>query len=116
MNVLERIKNFLVREDRNIVFGRPSAAEDTTLALSLGESDDAKLSFGDSASLKYLTLNIDVYASDYLHGYDLLAAVRNEITKAEKNIVKIFFKCYRESEYDAELGKHVLRSQYKIFE
>ena len=116
MNILEKIKNFLANESRNIVYGRPLAADGTVLSLSMGDSDDAELSLGDCECISYQTVNITVYADDYLQGYDMLMAVRSEIKTAEKNTVKIAFLRFCESDYDSALGKHVLKSQYKIFE
>ncbi len=116
MNILERIKNFLAREDRNVVYGRPLSVEGMILSLSMGESDEAELSLGDFGCISYQTVNVTVYSDDYLQGYDLLLSVRNEIATAAKNTVKIAFKRFNESDYDTSLGKHVLKSQYKIFE
>lgn len=116
MNILEKIKNFLARENRNIVYGRPLSADDTVLSLSMGDSDDAELCLGDYGCISYQTVNIAVYTADYIRGYELLQAVKSEIEAAEKNTVKIAFKRYCESGYDAALEKHVLKSQYKIFE
>lgn len=116
MNILERIKSFLGSADRSIVYGKPLAAEGTVLALSMGDGDDADRTLGDFGCLTYQTLDVTVYADDYIEGYDLLTAVRSEITRAEKNTVKIAFKRFTASDYDETLKKHVLRSQYKIYE
>lgn len=116
MNILEKLKNYLARDGVDVVCGRPQTVGGTTLALSMGDGDDAELSLGDDGCIMYQTLNVTVYAEDYLQGYDLLMAVRSEITSAEKNSVKIAFLRFCESDYDAALEKHVLKSQYKIFE
>lgn len=116
MNILEKIKNFLAHENRNIVYGKPLTVDGTVLSLSMGDSDDAELSLGDFGYISYQTVNVNVYADDYLQGYDMLMAIRSEIKNAEKNTVKIAFKRFNESDYDSALGKHVLKSQYKIFE
>lgn len=116
MNILEKLKNYLADENRSIVFGKPQTADTDVLSLSMGDSDDAELSLGDDGCIMYQTLNVTVYAEDYLQGYDLLMAVRSEITSAEKNSVKIAFLRFCESDYDAALEKHVLKSRYKIFE
>ncbi len=116
MNILEKIKNFLANENRSVVYGRPLAADGNVLSLSMGDSDDAELLLGGDECISYQTVNVTVYADDYLQGYDMLMAVRREIQTAEKNTVKIAFLRFCESNYDAALEKHVLKSQYKIFE
>lgn len=117
MNNLEKINALLSKEGRSIVYGRPVTAEAVeVISLSIGEGEDAVNSLGDSGRTTYTTVEIAVYASDYLAGYNLLLAVKSEIARAIKSTVKIAFKRFCESKYDETLSRHVLRSQYKIIE
>ncbi len=116
MNILEKLKNYLARDGVDVVCGRPQTVGGTTLALSMGDGDDAENMLGDVGCISYQTLDVAVYADDYLQGYDLLLSVEQAITAAEKTTVKISFKRYCASSYDEKLGKHVLTSQYKIYE
>ena len=86
------------------------------VSLSVGESDDSVRSLYDKRGVEYTVLEADVYATDYISGYDLLLTVKSEIENAVKSTVRIIFKRFPASEYDERLQRHVLRSQYKIIE
>lgn len=117
MNNLEKINALLAKEGRTIVYGEPeSATAETVVSLSLGDGDEALSALGDSARATYTTVDITVYAVDFLTGYDLLLAIRNEIAAAVKSTVSIVFKRFLASKYDAALARHILNSQYKIIE
>ena len=105
MNLLEKLKNYLARDGVDVVCGRPQTVGGTTLALSMGDGDDAENMLGDVGCISYQTLDVA-----------LLLSVKQAITAAEKTTVKISFKRYCASSYDEKLGKHVLTSQYKIYE
>ena len=80
MNNLQKIGGLLAKEGRTIVYGKPtSAPEGNTIALSIGDGDNAVRTLGDGYAAMYTTVNADVYCSDYSAGYDLLLAVRGEI-------------------------------------
>lgn len=81
MNILEKLKNYLADENRSIVFGKPQTADTDVLSLSMGDSDDAELSLGDVGCISYQTLDVAVYADDYLQGYDLLLSVKQAIDR-----------------------------------
>ena len=114
MNNIQKIGGLLAKEGRTIVYGIPQTAEtDNVISLSLGDGDDAVRSL---RGTMYTTVDIDVYASDYSAGYDLLLEVQSEIESAVKSTVAIVFKRIIASEYDERLARHVLKSQYKIIE
>ena len=117
MNSLEKINALITNGSRTIVYGKPvSVSVNTVISLSIGESDNATYSMGDLLAACYTTVDISVYATDYLVGYDTLLAVKNEIQAATKSTVKILFANFGESKYDADLQRHVLTSKYKIIE
>ena len=117
MNNIQKIGGLLAKEGRTIVYGIPQTAEtDNVISLSLGDGDDAVRSLRDKRGTTYTTVDIDVYASDYSAGYDLLLEVQSEIESAVKSTVAIIFKRFISSEYDERLARHVLKSQYKIIE
>lgn len=117
MNNLQKISELLALEGRTIIYGKPtSAAEGNVIALSIGDGDNAVRTLGDGYAAMYTTVNIDVYCSDYSAGYDLLLAVRGEIQSALKSTVGIVFLRFLASEYDEQLERHVLKSQYRITE
>lgn len=117
MNNLRKIGGLLAKEGRTIVYGIPQTAEtDNVISLSLGDGDDAVRSLRDKRGTTYTTVDINVYASDYSAGYDLLLEVRSEIESAVKSTVAIVFKRIIASEYDERLAKHILKSQYRIIE
>lgn len=117
MNNLQKIGGLLAKEGRTIVYGIPqTVTADNIVSLSVGESDDSVRSLYDKRGVGYTVLEADVYATDYISGYDLLLTVKNEIENAVKSTVRIIFKRFPASEYDERLQRHVLRSQYKIIE
>lgn len=117
MNNLQKINGLLAKDGRTIVYGVPAAvADDSVIAIGIGEGDAAVGSLRERGRIVYTTVDISVYAADYIAGYDLLLAVKNEIEAAVKSTVKIVFQRFCESKYNTELQKHVLKSQYKIIE
>lgn len=117
MNCLQKIDQLLEGKNLTIVYGTPREnIADTFIALGMGDGDIATRSLGDNRRADYITVNINVYASDYNVGLDTLLDVRNEIENAVKSTVNIIFVRYIESGYNEQLQKHILKSQYKIIE
>lgn len=117
MNNLQKLSELLAKDGRTVVCGVPrSMTAENTVVLGIGDGDDARRSLGDKPGVRYTTVNVDVYAADYSAGYDLLLELRREIESAVKSTVAIVFKRFRTSEYNEQLQRNVLRSQYKIIE
>ena len=117
MNNLEKVQALLTGGSRTIVYGYPSGVTaDPVISLSIAESDNAVYAMGDVLKSTYTTVDISVYATDYLAGYSLLLAIKSEIQSAVKSTVKILFTNFGESGYDTDLQRHVLTSKYKIIE
>lgn len=117
MNYLQKIEKLLDGKDLTVLFGLPLEIDDAlAVSLSIGDSDDAVRALGDGRGRDYVTVDLNVYASDYNAGLDTLLAVKREIENAYKSTLNIFFLKFSESGYDERLKKHVLKSKYKIIE
>ncbi len=117
MNYLQKIEKLLEGKNLTVIYGKPvEIAEDTAVSLTLGDSDEAKRSLSDARRADYIAVNVNVYASDYNSGLDTLLEIKREIQSAVKSTMHIFFLKFFESDYDAQLKRHILKSQYKIIE
>ena len=117
MNNLEKVQALLANGSRTIVYGYPSGVTaDPVISLSITDSDNAAYAMGDVLKSTYTTVDISVYATDYLTGYNLLLAIKSEIQTVVKSTVKIVFANFGELKYDSGLQRQVLTSKYKIIE
>lgn len=117
MNNLEKISQLLLKPGRKIIYGEPvDGTEQNLVSLSIGESDLSKSVLGGHCSVEYTTIVIAVYADDYLDGYNEILAIKDEIESANDAAICIKFVQYGDSGYNAELGKHALKTYYKIID
>lgn len=101
-------------EERTVVYGVPvSATGSTVVSVSVGESTEQKGYFGNADNAVSATVEVSVYSTDYLTGYNLLNQIKTEIIAAGKQTTKVVYAKDKASGYDKELQKHVFTAQYK---
>ncbi len=103
--------------DRCVIYGEPTTeTASEIIAVSAGESTQARALMGDTDGVVYSSVLVRVYTANYLTGFQLLTQLKEEIASAGKLNTGAIFRKDRGSKYDKDLKKYVFEMEYQEIE